>query len=199
MTRTTPHGTARTVRTARAARAARTALADGVLAAATVATGLIAGAFLVFACAVMPALARSDDRVYIEVMQNVNDVIQNPVFLLPLVGAPLLTAVSAWQVRTAPHRRWIRWGLAAHGLAFLVTAFANVPLNDGLAHAGAAAHLTDPAAVRGHFEDAWVAWNLVRTLLCTLALVCLTRALLLRGGSHASAYFASAAGSSASR
>lgn len=67
-----------------------------VLGAATVATGLIAGAFYVFACAVMPALARSDDRVYVEVMRDINEVIQNPVFFLSFLGAPALTAVAAW-------------------------------------------------------------------------------------------------------
>ncbi|MGH1555264.1 hypothetical protein ACRAWF_35690 [Streptomyces sp. L7] len=38
--------------------------------AATVATGLIAGAFYVFTCAVMPGLARSDDQVFVEVMRG---------------------------------------------------------------------------------------------------------------------------------
>ena len=43
----------------------RSRTAGGVLVAATVASGLMAGTFYVFACAVMPALARSDDRVYV--------------------------------------------------------------------------------------------------------------------------------------
>ncbi|WP_323136951.1 MULTISPECIES: hypothetical protein [unclassified Streptomyces] len=50
----------------------------------------------------MPSLARSDDRVFIEVMQNVNDVIQNPVFFLSFMGALVLTTVSAWQSRKSP-------------------------------------------------------------------------------------------------
>jgi uncharacterized membrane protein len=73
--------------------------AGGVLGAATVAMGLIAGVFYVFACALMPALARSDDRVCVQVMRDVNEVIQNPAFMLSFIGALLLTGVSLWQAR----------------------------------------------------------------------------------------------------
>lgn len=147
--------------------------AGGVLGAATVATGLAAGVFYIFSCAVMPALARSDDRVYVEVMRDINDVIQNPVFLLSFVGALLLTGVAAWQGRGRPYRRWVWAGLGAYALVFLVTVVVNIPLNDALAESG------DPAALREEFEDPWVAWNVVRAVLSTVALGCLVRALVL--------------------
>ncbi|MFF3447121.1 DUF1772 domain-containing protein [Streptomyces sp. NPDC002667] len=177
----------------------RSGLAAAVLGAATVATGLIAGVFYVFACAVMPALARSDDRVFIEVMQNIDDVIQNPVFLLGFLGALVLTAVAARQSRGAPDRWWVLAALIAYTLAFAVTVTVNVPLNNALADAGPPARIADPAAVRDRFEDTWVAWNVVRALLSTLALACLVAAPLRHRRSQASAYLASAAGSSASR
>ncbi|MET7701153.1 anthrone oxygenase family protein [Streptomyces sp. NPDC005485] len=167
--------------------------------------GLIAGVFYIFACDIMPSLARSDDRVYIEVMQNINDVIQNPVFFLSFMGALLLTAVSAWQLRGSPYRRWVWAALAAYTLAFLFTVVVNIPLNNDLANAGDPAKIADPAAVRERFEDPWVAWNVVRALLSTLALACLARALVLHGRygrsgrRQASEYLESAAGSSASR
>ncbi|MFE5819376.1 DUF1772 domain-containing protein [Streptomyces sp. NPDC056479] len=145
--------------------------AGTVLGAAMVAAGLIAGAFYIFACAVMPALARSDDRVYVEVMRDINDVIQNPVFLLSFLGALVLTAVSAWQLRGAPYRWWVWGALVAYGLAFLVTVAFNIPLNNGLEGGG------DPAALREEFEDPWVAWNVVRAVLSTVAMGCLGRAL----------------------
>ncbi|MEU6606837.1 anthrone oxygenase family protein [Streptomyces shenzhenensis] len=151
-----------------------------VLGAATVATGLVAGVFYIFACAVMPALRRSEDRVFVEVMRNINDVIQNPVFFLSFLGALALTAISAWQLRHTAAARWARAGLAVYALAFLVTVAFNVPLNDALAATGT------PAALRDHFEDPWVAWNTVRALLSTAATACLTRALLLHGRSHRS-------------
>ncbi|NUP63576.1 MAG: DUF1772 domain-containing protein [Nonomuraea sp.] len=146
-----------------------------VLGAATVAMGLIAGVYYIFACCVMPALARSDDRVYVEVMRNINDVIQNPVFFLSFLGALLLTAVSAWQLRGQPHRWWVWAGLAAYALGFLTTIAVNIPLNNDLSH------MTDPTTARAHFENRWVAWNAVRAVLSTAALVCLTRALVLHG------------------
>ncbi|MCX4915033.1 DUF1772 domain-containing protein [Streptomyces sp. NBC_00687] len=177
----------------------RRGTAAGVLGAATVAMGLIAGVFYIFACAIMPALARSDDRVFIEVMQNVNDVIQNPVFFLSFLGALALTAVAAWQSRGAPHRWWVFAALAAYALAGVLTAAVNIPLNDDLAAAGAPTRIAEPAAVRDRFEDTWVAWNVVRAVLSTVALACLARALYLFRRPQASAYFESATGSSASR
>ncbi|MFF7972863.1 anthrone oxygenase family protein [Streptomyces sp. NPDC007905] len=140
-----------------------------VLGAATVAMGLIAGVFYVFACAVMPAPARSDDRTYVEVMRDSDEVIQNPVFFLRFLGALVLTGVSAWQLRGAAGGRWVVAALAAYALALLVTVVFDVPLNNGLAGQGS------PSSLRLHFEGPWVAWNVVRAVLSTVALGCLTR------------------------
>lgn len=173
-----------------------------VLGAAAVATGLMAGTFYVFSCAVMPALGRSDDRTFVEVMQNINDVIENPVFFAGFLGALFLTAAAAWQQRRSPvPRRWILAALVVYAAAFLLTSGVNVPLNDELARAGNPARIADPAAVRDRFEDAWVAWNAVRAVLCTAALALLLRAsyLLARRCPQESAYLASDAGSRASR
>ena len=147
-----------------------------VLGAATVAMGLIAGVFYVFACAIMPALARSDDRVFVEVMRDINDVIQNPVFFLSFMGALVLAGVSAWQVRGRPFRGWVWAGLVAYALAFLVTVAFNIPLNDGLADT------EDVAVARERFEGAWVGWNVVRAVLSTAGVGCLVRGLVLYGG-----------------
>jgi uncharacterized membrane protein len=149
--------------------------AGWVLGAATVAMGLIAGVFYIFACAIMPALARSDDRVFVEVMRNINDVIQNPVFFLSFMGALLLTSTSAWQVRGRPYRVWVWAGLGAYALAFFVTVAFNIPLNNGLASTA------DVGAARERFEDAWVGWNVVRAGLSTVGVGCLVRALVLYG------------------
>ncbi|NDZ70261.1 DUF1772 domain-containing protein [Streptomyces sp. SID10362] len=145
----------------------RSRTAGGVLVAATVATGLMAGTFYVFACAVMPALARSDDRVYVDVMRDINEVIENAVFLPVFLGALVLAGLAGWQSRRAPGRWWVWAGATAYALAFLVTVAGNVPLNDALARPG------DPAALRERFEDPWLAWNAVRAALSTLATGCL--------------------------
>ncbi|WP_282083530.1 DUF1772 domain-containing protein [Streptomyces tendae] len=152
----------------------RSRTAGGVLVAATVAAGLMAGTFYVFACAVMPALARSDDRVYVDVMRDVNEVIQNPVFLSAFMGALVLAGVAGRQARRTPGRWWVWAGATAYALAFLVTVAGNIPLNDALARPG------DPAALRERFEDPWVAWNVVRAVLSTLATACLAAGLTTR-------------------
>lgn len=166
-----------------------------VLGAATVTTGLAAGSFFVFSCAVMPALARSGDRTYVEVMRNINDVIQNPAFFASFVGALVLTAVAAWQQRRVPGVRiWVYAALGAYTLAFLLTSGVNVPLNNGLAQTA------DPANARAAFEGPWVVWNDVRAALCTVSLAFLVPACLARRGSaKPSEYVAPAAGASAMR
>ncbi|MFB7835843.1 MULTISPECIES: DUF1772 domain-containing protein [unclassified Streptomyces] len=148
--------------------------AGAVLGAATVATGLVAGVWFAYVCSVMPALARSDDRVYVEVMRNINEVIQNPLFFTPFFGATILAAVAAWQHRATRARTWTLAALVLSVAVFLVTSAANVPLNDALAAA------EDPTAARAAFEGPWVAWNLVRAILTTVGFACLLRALAVR-------------------
>ncbi|MFD7325800.1 DUF1772 domain-containing protein [Streptomyces sp. NPDC059875] len=150
--------------------------AGTVLAAATVATGLIAGVWFAYVCSVMPALGRSDDRVFVEVMRNINDVIQNPVFFTPFFGALILTAIAAWQLRGTAAKIWVLAALVLYAAVFVVTAAVNVPLNDALAAA------TDPVRARADFETPWVAWNLVRAVLTTVGFACLLRALSVRRG-----------------
>jgi uncharacterized membrane protein len=155
---------------------------SGVLAAATVVTALIAGVYYAFACSVMLGLGASGDRTFIEAMQNINKKIENPLFFLTFFGALVL---SAWALRTYRHDRrlrlWIAAGLALYTIGLLTTMAVNVPLNNQLASAGAAAKIADPAAVRARFEDTWNAWNIARALLSTGAAACLARALLLAG------------------
>ncbi|MGW7198162.1 anthrone oxygenase family protein [Streptomyces chryseus] len=157
---------------------------QGVLAAATVTTGLVAGVWYAFACAVMPALRRSDDRTSIEVMRNINDVIENPVFFAGFFGALILTAVSAWQQRRTPRSRWVTAGLVLYVLVVAVTSAANVPLNNELAAAGAADRIADPGATWESFDGPWTFWNTVRAVLTTAALVSLWRATSLLRAAH---------------
>jgi hypothetical protein len=58
----------------------------------------------------------------------------------------------------------------------------NVPLNDDIKAAGDPDRIADLGAVRDAFhETRWVAWNVVRTILNTVAFGCLLWALVLHG------------------
>jgi uncharacterized membrane protein len=153
-----------------------------LLATATVVTGLIAGVYYAFACAVMLGLGASGDRTFIEAMQNINTKIENPVFFLTFFGALVL---PAWALRKYRHDRrlrlWIGAALALYAIGLLTTMGINIPLNNDLASAGNPAKIADPAAVRAHFEDTWNTWNIARAILSTAAAACLARAMLLVG------------------
>ncbi len=155
-----------------------------VLVAATITTGLIAGLFFTYTNSVMPALARSNDRSYIEVMQNINVVIINGWFLLCFVGTPALIGVAVALHLPADARPVLPWTIAAfvlYAATIIITGRFNVPLNNELAAAGDPARLPEPAAVRKRFEEPWVRWNRARTATSLAAFVCLAIALIQLG------------------
>lgn len=144
-----------------------------LLVAATVLAGLQAGTYYVFASGVMPGLSSVDDRTFVASLQQVNVAIVNPVFMASFLGAPLLAVAAA--VAYAGHPAGRSWVIAGAVLALatvVVTIAGNVPLNDALEAAGKVDRIQDLAAVREHFESAWVRWNVVRTLTSTAALAC---------------------------
>ncbi|MFE6054868.1 DUF1772 domain-containing protein [Kitasatospora sp. NPDC056446] len=154
--------------------------------AATVTCGLTAGLFYAYACSVMPALARVEDRTFIEVMQRVNTAILNGWFVLGFVGALLATAAAVALHLPSDGHDVLPATIAALVLYVAmigVTRSVNIPLNDELASAGTPQRIADPAAVRGRFEARWVRFNVLRALLSTGALGCLAWALVLNGQS----------------
>ena len=148
------------------------------LIAATVLTGLFAGLFATFSYAVMPGLRRADDATFVRALQEVNVAILNPVFGIVFAGS-VIVSVAAVVVtfRDTAVRPWTVGALVLVLATILVTAAANVPLNDALA-AGSGS----PAALRAAFEKPWVAWNTVRTVLSLAGFVSSATALLIRAG-----------------
>lgn len=167
-----------------AAAAGGGARAAGVLLGlSTVLVGLMAGLFFAFDVSVMPGLARLDDAAYVAAMDRFNTAIDgNGLFGSVFVLALLTTAAAALVSLRTGHRTIALWaGAAAVAyLAVLVITFAvNIPLNDELADAAGAARSAAPVVDK--FKGTWVTTNILRTLLSTLALVALVRALLLHG------------------
>ncbi|MFI0938371.1 anthrone oxygenase family protein [Streptomyces sp. NPDC021020] len=151
-----------------------------VLLAATLTTGLMAGLYFAFSVAVMPGLGRSGDRTLVEAMQRINVAILNGWFTLAFGGALVLGIVAAVLHRGGegrPALPWIIAGVALYALSLLITMGFSVPLNNTLADAGAPGRIHDIAAVRAHFESAWIHWNIARTLASTAALGCLAWAM----------------------
>ncbi|MFI7384010.1 DUF1772 domain-containing protein [Streptomyces sp. NPDC049813] len=154
----------------------------------TLATGLMAGLFAAFAYSVMPGLARSSDRTFVEAMQNINKAILNPVFMVPFMASiPLLglAVVLAWRGHGRAALPWLIAAAVLYLLAFMVTSGLNVPLNDRLAKAGDPGRVKDLPALRADFESTWVAWNIVRAVLHTAAFGCLLWALVVFGAHRA--------------
>lgn len=155
-----------------------------VLGAAALTMGLLAGLFYAYAVSVMPGLANSDDRTLVDGMQHINVAIENPVFFLSFIGAPLLAGWAFVQARRSGSVEVVRWIAAAlvlYGIAFVVTGALNIPLNNDLKNAGTVNHIGNVSAVRDHFLTPWIAWNVVRTVASTAALGCLGYALVLYG------------------
>jgi uncharacterized membrane protein len=153
---------------------------DFVLVLATVSVGLMAGVFFAYAVAVMPGLARTDDRTFVGAFQAMDRAIINPLFLIVFVGALAITVVAAAVHLGDESRSAVPWILAAAVLylvVFVITVRVNVPLNDAIKAAGDPEQI-DAVAVRERFsESTWVRWNVVRTGLTTAALGCLGVAL----------------------
>ncbi|SCL14339.1 Uncharacterized membrane protein [Micromonospora nigra] len=147
---------------------------------ATVTTGLVAGLFFGFSVAVMPALARVDDTTFVRVMQQVNSAIQNVLFGLVFLGALVAGGAAAWWHLDHPDvRGWVVAGVAGYLVTLVITFAVNIPLNNRLDRAGPPDRLADPRAARRDFEQPWVRWHHLRTLICVAAFGCLCAALAL--------------------
>ena len=136
-------------------------LRTAALIVSTVAMGLAAGVFGIWANAIMPGLRNTDDRTFVGAFQAMDDAIINPLFMSVFVGALLATGLAAGLHLGADERSRLPWLLAAFLLylaVFVITFEINVPLNDDLQAAGDPDRIRDLAAVREQFdEERWVA------------------------------------------
>jgi uncharacterized membrane protein len=154
------------------------------LIAATLTTGLSAGLYYGFACAVMPGLAQSADRTVVETMQRINTAIINGWFMLLFLGSLVLTAAAAalqFAGDAGTVQAWTVAALVLYSTVLVVTMRFNVPLNNRLVAGGLPDAATELATLRTDFERPWVRWNLLRAVVNTAAFACLTCALVQQG------------------
>lgn len=150
----------------------------------TVTMGLMSGLFFTFDISIMPGLARTHDRVYVEAMQNFNQLIDNSgLFALVFIaafGATTAAAVIEFRRGRRSPALWATVAASLYLVALLITFSVNIPLNMELAQLGDPAKVTDFALV-DKFKGIWETTNIVRTLLCTAALGCLAHCLKVHG------------------
>jgi uncharacterized membrane protein len=155
------------------------------LMAATMAMGLVAGAFALYAHSIMPGLRRADDRTFIGAFQAIDRAIINPWFLAgSFLGALLFTMVAALTHLGRETMHWIVAALASYLVAFVITFVVNVPLNNALKAAGDPDRMPNVAAVRASFNEArWTTFNMVRVATSLLSFALLAWALVVHGRS----------------
>jgi uncharacterized membrane protein len=177
---TTPTQVAESVRPAR-----RRVDDDGwtghVLVAAMVALALVTGLNYTFSVAIMPALADADDSTFVEIIQRFND---NAIFQVTYLVALVLMVVAPLVQRRHGSGVALRWTVAAlvlYAIVVAVTLAIHVPLNDDIDQVSTSDGVASLAEAREDFEDPWVAWHVVRTVLSTAAVAAFARALFLDG------------------
>jgi uncharacterized membrane protein len=138
----------------------------GLTLAAALGSAVVAGVVFAFSTSIMDALDRVPPGQAINAMNQINETIVRPGFMLAFVGTAILClvlgvhAVLTWGDRRAT-LLLIASVLYLVGV-FVLTMVHHVPLNDHLAD-------VDPnsaaaAAEWRHYFDHWVPWNHVRTV-----------------------------------
>lgn len=140
---------------------------------ALIGSALIGGVFFAFSSFIMKALARLPFSEGMAVMQSINVVVLNPVFLGVFMGTTAISllvsilAIRGWEMPAAPY--YLVGALFYLVGTFLVTGMGNVPLNNQLAAVAA----NDPAAsdIWKRYLDRWTRLNTIRTVSATVATV----------------------------
>lgn len=153
--------------------------------AATITMGIGAGVYLLYVFAIMPGLAKTDDRTFVGAFQQIDTAIVGP-FLLVFFLGPLAFGSLAAALHLGQDDRsalvWIASAVVLQLAMAVITLRINVPLNDAIKAAGNPNQIGDIAAVRERFNEArWVRWNLVRALAATVSFGFLAWSLVLTG------------------
>ena len=160
-------------------------LLELVLILATLLCALTAGFVFAFASVVMPGIGKLGDREFIRSFQVIDGIIQagQPVFGLVWMGSVatlLLSAVMGVLQLDGIERAFVVVSALVYVLGVQVPTFRiNVPLNNTLQGLDIDAMDEDAlASARRAFENRWVKWNSIRTVIASLVSVALMFVLL---------------------
>lgn len=148
-----------------------------IVIAAIVGAGLVTGLLFAFSNCVMSALAELSNEKGMFAMQQVNEKIINPIFLLLFLGTPILCVIiaigSAIQLKS-PGNLLLLIGSTCYLIGpFGITMLFNVPLNNRLAKT----ELPDADEVWIDYQVRWQRWNHVRTCVGVLSILLLAAGL----------------------
>ena len=140
---------------------------------ASVSAGVLAGIYGIFSNTVMPALAASPDKTAVRVMQDINRLIVNPLFLLFFMGSALASIALLIVAGLTGQLTWLTAIASVMLSATLFTTIGiNVPLNNALKETtldSTTRDGTNPPTLWQHYLDRWVHWNHIRAILCALS------------------------------
>lgn len=144
-----------------------------------VAAATIGGLYFAFSTAVMKALASCPTDQGAAIMQRINVVILNPLFLGVFFGTALLSVASIGSA-FLPWQSWRSILLLASGGLYLLASFGvtivfNVPRNERLARV--AAESAQAATYWPVYLREWTRWNHVRALSSVASALCAAGAL----------------------
>ncbi|MFQ6170753.1 anthrone oxygenase family protein [Oryzobacter sp. R7] len=148
---------------------------------AVLASGLLAGVYLLYAHTVMPAVADLPDEPAVAAFAALDRRIVNPVFMATaFLGAPVLSAAALAAGWGGPTRTWTAAALVLHVVGTGITARVHLPRNAKVtAMTGGEGRYAATTARAALDEAVWVRWNWVRVLVSVAATVLLGWALTL--------------------
>jgi len=136
---------------------------------------LITGLFYGYSCSVNPGLAALDDKEYLKAMQSINKAILNPLFFISFIGSLIILPLTAWFLYSPPLTTKFYCLLFSTVIyifgVFMVTMFANVPLNTILADFSIdTATVSEISSQRLRFEASWNTFHSIRTVAAVISL-----------------------------
>jgi uncharacterized membrane protein len=136
--------------------------------AAVMLTGLIAGLLYGYDCSIIKGLGNLPDQEYLGAFQSINRAILNPYFFLSFAGSLIVLPIACWLSFRSGNGTAACFLLAAALIylagVFIVTAAANVPLNNLLDKFNLATETPETTrAFRQRFETGWNQWHHIRT------------------------------------
>ncbi len=148
-------------------------ITDVLLILTAIFTALMAGFLFSYPVSVSLGLGNLGNKEYLNVMQQINREVQNPIFFTSFFGALILLLISCFLQLNKPNFIFILIAATFHLLGvILITAFVNVPLNNKLEvfDISNSTEITSKQ-MRNAFEKPWNFWNNIRTVSSIVSLL----------------------------